>query len=357
MKIALLNDTHFGVRNDSEAFRDYQLDFYNEIFFPYIKEHNIKTLIHLGDVVDRRKFINHQTASVFRKTFFERLWKEKIDTHIIIGNHDTYYKNTNEVNAVENLYTSFDGQNEPWIYTRPKVVNFDGTDILFVPWICEDNYQESMTAIQTAKADICFGHLEIKGIEMQNGVINEHGLEKSDFKRFDRVVSGHFHKHTDDGHIIYLGAQYEMTWSDYQDPKGFHVFDTETREIERIWNPKTIHKKIIYDDKKRDYAYYDIRPYDKHFIKLIVLNKTNEEVFDKFVERLYNEITVYDLNIIEDFSDIKASVRDDILEMGEDTVTFLNNYVDQLETDVNKNKLKEYLKSIYIEASDHTGNQ
>ena len=123
--------------------------------------------------------------------------------------------------------------------------------------------------------------------------------------------------------------------------------------MERIWNPLTIHKKIIYDDKKKDYLNIDLQQYDNHFIKLIVLNKTDDEQFDKFVERLYNEITVHDLNIIEDYSDIKASVRDDIVEMGEDTVTFLNNYVDQLETDVNKTKLKEYLKSFYIEANDN----
>ena len=353
MKIAILNDTHFGVRNDSEAFRNYQLRFYNEIFFPYLEKHNIKTLIHLGDVVDRRKFINFQTASIYRKQFWDRLYKEKIDTHIIIGNHDTYFKNTNEVNAIDNLYTSFDGINEPFIYTRPKVVDFDGTPILLMPWICDDTREESINMLNTAKADLCFGHLEIKGIEMQNGVINEFGNEKADFKRFDRVVSGHFHKHTDDGQIFYCGAQYEMTWSDYQDPKGFHIFDTETREIERIWNPLTIHKKIIYNDKIKDYNNLDLKPYHNHFIKLIVLNKTDDEQFDKFVERLYNEITVHDLNIIEDYSDIKASVRDDVIEMGEDTVTFLNNYVDQLETDVNKTKLKEYLKSFYIEANDN----
>ena len=353
MKIAILNDTHFGVRNDSEAFRNYQLRFYNEIFFPYLEKHNIKTLIHLGDVVDRRKFINFQTASIFRKQFFDRLWKQKIDTHIIIGNHDTYFKNTNEVNAIDNLYTSFDGINEPFIYTRPKVVEFDGVPILFMPWICDDTREESIHMLNTAKADLCFGHLEIKGIEMQNGVINEHGNDKADFNRFERVVSGHFHKHTDDGQIFYCGAQYEMTWSDYQDPKGFHIFDTETREMERIWNPLTIHKKIVYDDKKKNYDSFDIQPYHNHFIKLIVLNKTDDEQFDKFVERLYNEITVHDLNIIEDYSDIKASVRDDVIEMGEDTVTFLNNYVDQLETDVNKTKLKEYLKSFYIEANDN----
>ena len=352
MKIAILNDTHFGVRNDSEAFRNYQVDFYRDQFFPYLKEHNIKTLIHLGDVVDRRKFINHQTAAIFRREFFDVLWKEKIDTHIIIGNHDTYFKNTNEVNAVENLYTSFDGINEPFIYTRPKVVEFDGLPILFLPWICEDNKEESYNMIQTAKADLVFGHLEVKGIEMQNGVINEYGHDKKEFARFEKVVSGHFHKHTDDGHIYYCGAQYEQTWSDYKDQKGFHIFDTETRELERIINPRTIHKKIIYDDSKKDYSTYDIQPYHKHFIKLVVLNKTNEDMFDNFVERLYNDITVYDLNIIEDYSDIKASVKDDVIEMGEDTLTFLNSYVDQIETDVSKQKLKEYLKSIYVEASE-----
>tara|TARA_A100000164_G_scaffold89170_1_gene77014 strand:- start:1517 stop:2578 length:1062 start_codon:yes stop_codon:yes gene_type:complete len=351
MKIALLNDTHFGVRNDSEAFRNYQLRFYNEIFFPYMQQHNINTLIHLGDVVDRRKFINFQTASIFRKQFFNRLYEEQIDTHIIIGNHDTYFKNTNEVNAIENLYTTFDKKNEPWIYTKSTVVDFDGTSILFVPWICDDNREHSMEMLATAKADLCFGHLEIKGIEMQNGVINPHGNEKSDFSRFDRVVSGHFHKHTDDGQIFYCGAQYEMTWSDYQDPKGFHIFDTETREITRIKNPLTIHKKIIYNDAKKDYTNFDLTEYNNHYIKLIVLNKTKDQMFDKFIERLYNEITVHDLTIIEDYSDIKASVKDDILEMGEDTVTFLNNYVDQLDTKVDKEKLKQYLRSIYIEAN------
>ena len=211
-----------------------------------------------------------------------------------------------------------------------------------------------MNMLRTSTAEIVMGHLEIKGVEMQNGVINEHGNEKADFKRFERVISGHFHKHSDDGQIYYLGAQYEMTWSDYKDPKAFHIFDTETREITKIRNERTIHKKIIYDDKKHDYNNFDLTPYNDHFVKLIVLNKKDNEMFDSFLGRCYNEITIHDLQIIEDYSDIKASVRDDVLEMGEDTVTFLNNYVDQLETDVNKQKLKEYLKSIYIEASDKT---
>ena len=113
MKIALLNDTHFGVRNDSMIFDEYLHKFYEEIFFPYLEKHNIKTLIHLGDVVDRRKYINFRVADNFRKKFLNKLWEMKIDTHMLIGNHDIYFKNTNKVNSLQQLCTAPDGINEP----------------------------------------------------------------------------------------------------------------------------------------------------------------------------------------------------------------------------------------------------
>ena len=353
MKIALLNDTHFGVRNDSPAFLEYQVKFYDEQFFPYLEENNIQTLIHLGDVTDRRKFINFKTASVFREKFFKRLWDMKIDTHIIVGNHDTYYKNTNKVNSVTELFTTFDGKHEPWIYTGPKEVEIGGCRMLFLPWICDDNIDDSIYAIDNSTAEICMGHLEIKGFEMQRGIMNEQGLESSQFKRFEKVISGHFHKKSDDGHIYYLGAQYEMTWSDYKDPKGFHIFDTQTRELERITNPKRIHKKIYYNDSKEDYSKKDISEFKNTFIKLFVSNKTDEDMFNTFVDRLQTKINIHELNIIEDsMSDISASVREDILEQGEDTLTFLGNYVDQIDTDLDRHKLKDFIKDVYTEASE-----
>jgi len=332
MKIALLNDTHFGCRNDSPAFIEYQNKFYDEVFFPYIIDNNIKTLVHLGDVVDRRKFINHNTAHNFRVKFWDKLYELKIDTHIIIGNHDTYYKNTNEINAIENLNITVPAS----IYTRPREVEFDGTKIQFLPWICDDNYEESIHAIDHSNADICFGHLEIK----------------DQFRRFEKVLSGHFHKKSDDGHIYYLGTQYEIMWSDYNCSKGFHIFDTETREIERVENPHKIFKKFTYDDKTYNYTHHNLQNYDGCFVKLFVSQKTNEEMYNKLIERFYNEINVHELIIVEDPTDIKSSVRDDILEQGEDTLTFLRNYIDQVDTDLNKQKLKEFAKELYVEASE-----
>ena len=348
MKIALLNDTHFGARNDSPAFMKYQNRFYDELFFPYLIDNNINTLIHLGDVVDRRKFINHNTAHNFKHKFWNRLDELNIDTHVLLGNHDTYYKNTNQINAMDNLSLSKDIK----IYRKPDTINFDGLDILFVPWIADDIMEDSLHTIDSSQAEIVMGHLEIKGFEMHKGYFNEHGLEKNIFHRFEKVISGHFHKKSDDGQIFYLGAQYEMTWSDYMCPKGFHIFDTETRELTRIPNPLRMHKKIIYDDTKENYNTKKIEDYQDSFVKLYISNKTDEDMYNNFLNRLHTEINLHELNIIEDTFDISASVPENILEQGEDTLTFLGNYIDSVDTKLDKQKLKRFAEGLYTEANE-----
>ena len=348
MKIALLNDTHFGCRNDSPAFIEFQNKFYNELFFPYMQQYDIKTLIHLGDVVDRRKFINHNTAHNFKNHFWNKLEQDGIDTHIIIGNHDTYYKNTNEVNALQNLEINKNSK----VYTQTTEVEFDNLPILFIPWICDDNEVESVEKIKNSTSPIAMGHLEVKGFEMHNGHFNDHGQEKSMFKRFEKVLSGHFHKKSDDGQIYYMGTQYEMTWSDYNCPKGFHIFDTDTRDLTRVSNNIKMFKKIIYDDKQTNYNEFDITPYDECFVKLIISQKTDNDMFNNLMDKLYNQINVHSVDVIEDMSDVNVSVKQDIIEQGEDTLTFLGNYIDQTNTDLDKQKLKAFAKELYSEASE-----
>ena len=267
MKIALLNDTHFGVRNDSMIFDDFLHKFYEETFFPYLEKHNIKTLIHLGDVVDRRKYINFKVADNFRKKFLNKLWDMKIDTHMLIGNHDIYFKNTNSVNSLQQLCTAPDGINEPWIYEEPKVVDFDGLKILMLPWINPENQEQSFNMLNTANADVCMAHLDLNGFYMHENITQTHGYDKSIVKRFEKTFSGHFHTKNDDGQVFYLGSQYEMTWSDYGQTKYFHIFDTETREIEAIPNPNTIFEKLMYNDTETNYDDFDIGPYHNKFVK------------------------------------------------------------------------------------------
>tara|TARA_Y100000389_G_scaffold194455_1_gene224480 strand:- start:24266 stop:25327 length:1062 start_codon:yes stop_codon:yes gene_type:complete len=352
MKIALLNDTHFGARSDSPAFIKYFNRFYDEIFFPYLEENNITTLIHLGDVVDRRKFINFNTAHNFQNKFWKRLWDMKIDTHIILGNHDTYYKNTNSINSMQQLITTFDGINEPFIYEKPKTVEFDGLPILFIPWICPENEEESLKAISESQAQICMGHLEVKGFEMHKGHFQEHGLEMDLFKRFEKVYSGHYHRKSDNGTIFYLGTQYEITWSDYQCPKGFHIFDTDTRELTRIPNPINMFKKIVYNDKTNSYTNMDISEYEDCFVKVIVEEKTDVNQFGDFIDRLHNDIHTNEVNVIEDSYNINSTADVNIVDQGEDTLSFLQNYINSLDTELDKHKMNNIVKDLYSEVQD-----
>ena len=283
----------------------------------------------------------------------KRLWDEKIDTHVIIGNHDIYYRNTNKVNAIKELCTSPDGVNEPWIYEEAKVVDFDGTKLLMMPWINPENEAASIEMLKTAEADVCMGHFDLNGFSMNDAMKQTHGHDKSIVSRFERTYSGHFHHKNDDGQVFYLGNQYEITWSDYKNQKGFHVFDTETRDVEFVPNPFTMFIKLHYDDVLTNYDKIDITEYNQKYVKLVVVNKKDNEMFDRLLERLYNDISVHELKILEDYSDLSAAnVSDDVAEGSEDTMELVSNYVEQLELDLDKDRLKVMIKEMYIEAQD-----
>ena len=209
-----------------------------------------------------------------------------------------------------------------------------------------------MEALETANADILMGHLEVSGFDMYKGQPAEGRYEKNLFSRFETVFSGHFHHKSDDGHIYYLGTPYELFWNDFEDPKGFHIFDTGTRELERIVNTYTLFKKIYYDDTDYDYNNHDVEQYNEKYVKLIVVNKKDLYQFDRFVDRLL-KADAHEVKIIEDFSELDArNVSDDIVENTEDTMTLLEKYIDELDITLNKKRLKNTMKALYTEAQD-----
>ena len=348
MKIALITDTHFGARNDNLAFNEYFYEFYENQFFPYLKEHKIKHCVHLGDVMDRRKFISYRIARDFRERFINSF--KDINFHMLVGNHDTFYKNTNDVNSLHELV---DGKfKNIKVYSKTTEVDFGDCKILFVPWINSDNYSYTMEMLDTTSAQICMGHLELSGFQMQRGMIMTEGWDKRLFQKFDMVMSGLFHHKSDDGQIFYLGTPYELYWNDYDDPKGFHIFDTKTRELERIVNTNTLFCKIYYDDTTQNYMSHDISRYKNKYVKVIVVNKKDLYQFDHFVDRLLLA-DAHDVKIIEDFSEMDASnVSDDIVENTEDTMTLLEKYIDELDVTLDKSRLKTTMKSLYTEAQD-----
>ena len=354
MKVALITDQHFGGKSDSNSFNNFIEKFYTNQFFPYLEEHNIHTVIDLGDTFDRRKYVNFSILEKVKEYYFDVFKERGLKLHSIVGNHSTYYRNTNSVNSSELLYGHYPNIE---VYPEVSTICIDGTLIDLIPWINSENYEKTMYFIKHSKAQVALGHLEVEGFAMYKNYVAGDGLQPNIFKGYEFVASGHYHHKSSKGNIHYLGAPYEITWNDYDDPKGFHVFDTETRQIEFIQNKYRLFEKIYYDDENyaTDFKSLDTNFYKNKIVKLIVENKTKIPEFESFLDRMYKANPI-DLIILEDLSEYTARYSD---EEGEDvevgnTSTFLQEYVDSMPIDhekrVEKSKVKRLLQKLYDEA-------
>jgi DNA repair exonuclease SbcCD nuclease subunit len=345
LKVAIITDQHFGARNDSIAFLDFFEKFYDNTFFPTLDANSIDTVLVLGDTFDRRKYVNFYALDRAKKMFFDKLEERGIRVHMLAGNHDTYYKNTNEVNSPDLLLVEYGNID---VISKPETIVVDGTSICMMPWICPENYQESLDHIKNTKAEICMGHFEIAGFAMYRGMESHDGLAKETFEKFDLVFSGHYHHRSSDKHIHYLGNPYELTWQDYNDPRGFHLFDLDTRELEFICNPYRMFERIEYDDKGKDPIDLDVIELEQKYVKLVVVNKTDFYKFDKFIQKLYNK-GCHEIKIIEDMTEFQDGEIGEEINL-EDTLSVLSHYVDSIETDVDKEQIKTYMRTLYTEA-------
>lgn len=344
-RICILGDTHFGCRNDLTLFHKHFEKFY-DLMIADLLDQDIKHIFQLGDLFDRRKYINFQSLRESRRYFFDRLQEHQITLHTLVGNHDIFYRETLEINSQSMVLGEY---GNVWTYDKPttQLLSACNTSIDIIPWICKDNEEQIKEFIANSKSELCFGHFEIDTFQMYRGVESHGGLPIKLFDRYELVCSGHYHTRSQRENIVYVGTPYEMTWQDHNDPKGYHIFDTETRTLEFRQNPHTIFVRLEYDDTKPmlDLDGIDIRDC---FVKLIVVNKTDLYKFDQYVQKLYGK-KAYEIKIVEDLSEFTDGEIGEEIDL-EDTMDVLSNYIDSIETDADKEKIKTYLKSLYIEA-------
>lgn len=347
MKIAIITDTHYGCRKGSKLFHDYFEQFYRNVFFPTLEKHRVASVVHMGDAFDSRKSIDFQSLEWSKRVVFEPL--SKYQTHMIVGNHDCYYKNTNDVNAISLLLKEF---SNIITYDSPKTVNICGLETALIPWICAQNYEETLDVISKSKAKIAMGHLELNGFLAHKGHMMETGMDSNVFSKFKKVFSGHFHTISDNGHIFYLGNPYEIYWNDANDTRGFTIFDTETLEHTHIKNPYKMFHTVYYEDTKSkpyDYSNFDFSEYENKIVKIIVRKKNNIKKFEKFIDKFYS-IGAYEIKIIENYE----IVENEDYKIGEDenTLSILKRYVEESEVSLDKKYILDIFNSIYKEACE-----
>lgn len=342
MKIALITDTHFGVQSDSMKTLNLQETFFRDTFFPYLSENGITTVIHLGDLFDRRKYVNFGTLNRVKEFYFDKIEEMRLKVHTILGNHDTYYTNTNEINSVQLLSPRYA---DHIVYPDvPREIVIDDCRILLSPWINKDNYEASIDILNTSTAPILMGHFEINGIDMGMNNVSSKGLEPSMFGRYHRVFSGHFHHQSRYNNIHYLGAPYQMTWADYGEVKGFHIFDTKSLDTTFIPNPKSTYH--ILNVTSNNVA-FDYEKYQDSIVKVIVSKKVSKHSLDVMMESLYN-VGISGITIIEEDVEL-PTIEVDSIENLDNTPTLMKTYIDSSDIP-EKGKVNYVLQELYNEA-------
>ena len=345
MKVAIITDQHFGARKNSKLFHDYFLEFYENTFFPTLEKEGITTVIDMGDTFDSRKGIDFGALTWAKDNYYDRLKDMGITVHTIVGNHTAYYKNTNDINAVDLLLREYDNVK---IYSETTPIEVGGLSILLVPWINKENEEKSVAMIKKSQSPVCMGHLELNGFRATPGHMMEHGMDWEIFKKFNKTFSGHYHCRSNQDNIYYLGNPYEMFWNDVDDEnRGFHLFDTDTLEHTPVNNPYRLHKIIFYNDQ--DYQLFDARELENKIVKVVVRNKSDRVKFEKFIDKLYS-VNVAELKIVENFG-LTDDKEFEAFE-SEDTLSILNRYVDESEIDLDKSRIQKVLNDTYREACE-----
>jgi DNA repair exonuclease SbcCD nuclease subunit len=240
-KIAILGDLHFGARDGNKAIREHQNDFLHNQFIPYCNKNGINLVIQTGDFFDNRTALRHQ--SIYdAKHFAYQLEEHGIKMIVLVGNHDLVNKSDNDfdaVNAILGQYSMVECVDSP--------TEFKALDMLIVPWISKANHAEVMDKIKSSTMYYLVGHFDILGAKFSKyGMSSHDGIDPKEFKKFDKVISGHFHTKSTMGNVEYVGTPYEMNWSDWDDQKGFHVFEPETGTLEFIKNESKLFYKIYH---------------------------------------------------------------------------------------------------------------
>lgn len=344
--IAVINDTHFGARNDSPVFLENAMRFWEETFFPTLVERKVTKVLHLGDFLDRRKYVNFSTLAEVNRRFLAPMRAMGVHMDLILGNHDVFYKNTNSVNSPMELLSS---HSNVTVHRDPTILYVEGVAVGLVPWITKDNSEECLGFLRDAPVDVIFGHLEITGYEAHRGIEFREGMDSSVLSRFLSVYSGHFHCRHAKGNVHYLGTQYQMTFGDLGERKGFHLYDPREDVMEFVENPLRMFHEIVYDDVENDHAAMDVVPYANSFVRLSVKRKTKPLVFDNLIDRL-TEAPVHGISMEDSPLDEREEEGDGKADLSKGTMTLIYEEIDSMQGVADPVRLKDLIKDIHAEA-------
>lgn len=337
MKVALISDLHFGVKQSDVTFQKSQLKFFEEQLVEELKMRSIDTIFVLGDVFDTRQTVNVQTNNVVLN-LFKNVFAD-FTVYMIVGNHDLYYKNTTSVNSLKQL----DLLSNVTVFEKPKTLEISGHHVTFMPWITD------YKTVEFEPSEYCFAHMDISGFMMDKINMCSYGVStKKLAENFAHVYTGHFHtrskKKIGNCDITYIGSPYQLTRIDMGQDRGCTVLDLDTNETELIVNTVSIkYVKLTYpttienikDVVANNYVDIDI-PYE--------LSDESKKIFDYMQNINANSALSVTQNIGKK-PELTVSATDKDLS-NIDLYSLFKSYTDQL-TNTNKTEIYTELTTLY----------
>lgn len=340
-QFAILGDCHFGTANSSLIHHEYMKKFFKD-FFSYVDDHGIKFVLQLGDLFDVRKYINTWSLNFFKQEFHEQLVKRDMHMYVLLGNHDIFYRESLQISSVEEVLRDY-----PQYYTiikEPTEINICGTSILAVPWVCKENVDQVNAAIANSKSKYCAGHFEFDGFELFKGQLAKTDYSHDGYKKFKKVISGHYHHMSSKDNVMYTGTPYELTWQDCNTTKGFFVYNGKTftlvENVHRLYSSFKLSTTDITEDIIRD-----------KYVKILVDVALAPKERDAMLDRIYS-MKPHDVKLIENNVDT-VSTSSTVYTPTTSISDIITDYVKNVSVgdNIDKQHLSSIMMSLYVEAS------
>ncbi|AXF41462.1 endonuclease [Acinetobacter phage SH-Ab 15599] len=333
--VAFIGDLHFGIKNGDKWFLEFQVA-YMKRKLDQMKALGIKYLLQAGDALDNRKRTETNVIDALQEVN-EYANALGIIIIYIVGNHNTFYTDTN---AVHNL-NIIQHMSNVAVVDEQAVLTYKGADvILLLAWIHKNNIAKMMEVVEASTAPYCMMHAEFDGFEMYKGIEAKGGMSIVPFRRFSKVFSGHYHTVSEDGNIKYVGSPYALTWMDYVDGTNRGWFELDLRTGQETFHKNDETETLFFVDNYDPTFEYNEAYFDKlknKIVKFFVKEVPDQKHFDKYV-KLINSIPFIDRRIIDE-REIAAieHATVDIKTMNLTPVKVIDEYVRKEATNVNLN--------------------
>ena len=343
--VAVITDPHFGIKKANDLFLNSQLKFFKEQLVPSLEEHNIKEIFFLGDIFDNRVSMNIKIKNAVLDVFENILSDYKI--YILIGNHDCYFNNSIETNAVKFL-NKF---NNIKVISKSSIIKSNDRTIYMVPWIVDsERFRDEVSNLKD-RVDICMGHFAINGFHLNKFKIQEDAMSHEEFNKFSLVFSGHLHqrgiKIFGDTEIAYIGSPFQLTRADSGEPRGYCVLDMDTLKYKFIDNDQSLeYIQINYPDSfTEEMINGNIVDVNVKFDKSTDDSKVQEYI--KEIE-MFNPIIPPSIIAINSFMNTTDTDGDFEIKSKSELI---REYVNALDIN-NKDEIFAYLETLYEEAKN-----